>query len=115
MRLPDSFAPLFRNYRWETIDDRKHSELIVKTTLAYGSWDQIRWLFQHYGKDEIGTIFRRDYYGMRSLPESTRRLWELLFIPEEERENEPRGPSRWRGRREVPSTQTSLTRHRQTD
>ncbi|MGE5575804.1 MAG: DUF6922 domain-containing protein [Syntrophothermus sp.] len=112
MKLPNSFARLFRSYNFEELDDERQSKLIVKTVLAYGEWEEILWLFRHYGREKIGEIFLEDYYGLRTLPESARRLWELLFVPETSphwptRRNLPTvqedSAAKWRGRRIPPS------------
>ncbi len=100
MNLPNSFSNLFNNYEFETIDDDKHAALIVKTVLAQGGWDQIMWLFKRYGKRKVGEVFLEDYYGLRTLPESTRRLWEMLFVDESEWQDS-HNDSRWQRRRLV--------------
>ncbi len=107
MKLPESFARLFRNYNFEELDDEKHSKLIVKTVLSYGEWEQILWLFRRYGREKIREIFLEDYYGLCTLPEATRALWELLFVtatpdqlrPPRSHLSTPRkGPAaKWRG------------------
>mgnify|MGYP005838805053 CR=1 FL=1 len=98
MKLPASIAALFKNYVTETIDTEKNSKMIIKTVLAYGTWEQIMWLFDHYGVEKVRAIFLEDYYGLRTLPETTRRLWELIFV-----ETPPvQDPlARWRCRRVV--------------
>ncbi len=101
MKLPDSLSSLFKNYVFESIDDEKHSALVIKTVLSRGSWEQIMWLFQHYGREEVGEVFLDDYYGLRTFPESTRRLWELLFVEQPTRDGSD-GASRWRCRRLTP-------------
>jgi hypothetical protein len=98
MNLPGSFADLFKNYVFPTIDDQKHAALVIKTVLSRGSWEQIMWLFSRYGKQRIGEVFLEDYSGLRTLPESTRRLWELLFVEESEWQGAG-DKSRWQCRR----------------
>lgn len=80
MKLPAFMTGLFKNYAPESIDTEKHFKMIIKTVLSYGTWDQIIWLFDHYGVEKVKTVFIEDYYGLRTLPESTRRLWELVFV-----------------------------------
>jgi len=80
MKLPHFFRTLFRNYVFDTIDTENHFKFIIKTTLARGSWEQILWLFEYYGKEKVSEVFLEDYYGLRSMPESTRKLWELIFV-----------------------------------
>lgn len=103
MKLPDSFAGLFRNYIFETIDDERHHKLIIKTVLAHGTWEQIMWLFRHYGREKVKAVFLDDYHGLRTLPDVTLKLWELLFadkpLPED---GDP--AAKWRCRRIVASS-----------
>lgn len=106
MKLPDFLAGLFRNYVFTSLDDEQHCELVVKTVLAYGEWEQILWLFRRYGRARVGEIFLKDYYGLRSLPEATLRLWELVFVPHPPPEGGRDPVARWRGRRRVPVSLT---------
>lgn len=106
MRLPDFFTDLFRNYDFDTIDDEKHYKMIIKTVLSRGTLEQITWLFQHYGKGKVREVFREDYYGLRTLPEATRSLWELAFIEKPLQEDNSRA-SRWRWRR-LSRTETGI-------
>ncbi len=100
MRLPDSLAGLFRNYGFDALDDERHRGLIVRTVLARGTWEQILWLFRRYGRDGVREVFVEDYYGPRTLPDATRRLWELMFI-EQPPPDDPHPAARWRCRRAV--------------
>ncbi|NPV72066.1 MAG: hypothetical protein HPY55_15780 [Firmicutes bacterium] len=109
MKLPDSFSRVFKNYIFETIDDDKHAALVVKTVLSRGSWEQIMWLFRRYGREKVGEVFLEDYHGPRTLPESTRRLWELLFVDEAERQSAG-DRSRWQCRRLAYSSESPATR-----
>ncbi len=108
MKLPDSFADLFRNYSFDKIDTEKHAELVIKTVLTRGSWEQVLWIFDYYGKEKIKQVFLKDFYGLRELPEPVVNLWGLLFLDEEEywqerkkRESE-NCAERWRQRRMPP-------------
>jgi len=98
MKLPKDLICLFSNYDIRTLDLEHHAPLIIKTVLARGSWEQVFWLFKYFGYNKVQEIFRDDYYGLRSLPEPTLRLWELVFIdaplPQEEITK-----NRWRCRR----------------
>ncbi|MCL5934997.1 MAG: hypothetical protein M1543_00625 [Firmicutes bacterium] len=104
MKLPPSFRPLFRNYNFDTIDPEKHFKFIIKTTLTQGSWEQILWLFKHYSKEKVGEAFLEDYYGLRSMPESTRKLWELLFVEKPGAEKDASPVEKWRCRRKSGGT-----------
>lgn len=98
MKLPAFIAPLFKNYIVETIDTEKHFKMIIKTVLAYGTWEQIMWLFDHYRVEKVRSVFLQDYYGLRTLPETTRRLWELVFVETPTAEDPL---AKWRCRRGV--------------
>ena len=113
MNLPESFAGLFKNYIFETLDDDRHAALVIKTVLSRGSWEQIMWLFKRYGREKVGEVFLDDYNGLRTLPESTRRLWELLFVDEADRQGAA-DESRWRCRRLARSLQSRCSRTTQT-
>jgi hypothetical protein len=110
MKLPDSFERLFRNYNFCKIDTEKHERMIIKTTLVLGTWEQILWLFEFYGKDKIGNVFCEDINGLRELPEPVVNLWELLFLDEHQNANELEGRGaesklkKWSCRRRVPVT-----------
>lgn len=98
MRLPESLADLFKNYAFETLDDQRHRKLIIKRVLTDGDWDQIMWLFKHYGRATVKAVFLDDYYGLQTLPGSVRSLWETLFVsrPVSEEDDEL---AKWRCRR----------------
>ena len=99
------FTPIFRNYQIDTIDPEKHIDLIVKTTLVHGTWPQILWLFEYYGADRLGKVFRDDFYGIRELPEPVVNLWGLLFLSDSdywmERKTRESGTRIVRGRRSI--------------
>lgn len=80
MKLPDFLAPLFHNYVFDAIDGQKSYKFVIKTVLTYGNWEQIEWLFDYYGYKRVGEVFGEDYYGLRTLPASSRKLWEIAFI-----------------------------------
>lgn len=116
MRLPDSLAHLFKNYVFDTLDDQRHAGLVIRTVLAYGQWEEILWLFRHYGREKVKEVFLNDYCGVRSLPEATLSLWETLFVPESlvpveggRRDVLPPAAEKWRLRR-FPTT-LKRTRH----
>ena len=107
MNLPAQMEHLFANYQAGAVDPDKHPGLVIRTVLARGTWDQVKWLFRYYGKDAVGEAFRKDYYGLRTLPKPTLRLWETLFIEHVERTSDPL--DRWRCRRRP------VTRHADED
>ena len=80
MKLPDSLAHLFHNYVFEAIDGQKSYKFVIKTVLTYGDWEQIEWLFDCYGAERVGDVFKEDYYGLQTLPAPSRKLWEIAFV-----------------------------------
>lgn len=80
MKLPDLLAPLFHNYSFGAIDGQKSYKFVIKTVLANGNWEQIKWLFDCYGAERVGEVFKEDYYGLQTLPAPSRKLWEIAFI-----------------------------------
>ncbi len=102
MMLPESFRQLFRNYRFDLLNPDAAAELVIRTVLAYGTWEQIEWIFRYYGRDTVREVFLDDLHGRRELPEPTRRLWALAFL-----DNVPTADTdpvaRWRCRRQVPA------------
>jgi len=101
--LPESFRPLFHNYIFESIDPATCAEMIICTALSRGSWEQVEWLFDQFGTAKVREVFRRDYYGLQSLPEPTRNLWQLIFV-ENPPPPDPDPLAKWRCRRRVPAT-----------
>lgn len=99
MRLPDFLAPLFHNYVFGAIDGQKSYKFVIKTVLTYGNWEQIEWLFDCYGAERVGEVFREDYYGLRTLPAPSRKLWEVAFIKNplsNTKGTRPKSSSSWR-------------------
>jgi hypothetical protein len=107
--LPESFRPLFRNYRFETLDPDAAAELVIRTTLAYGAWEQVEWLFEYYERQRVGEVFLNDFHGRRELPEPARHLWALAFL--DELPPEDTDPlARWRCRRQAPAWRADRVR-----
>jgi hypothetical protein len=105
MGIPEMLAPLFKNYDTPAMDLKRSAELIVLTVLARGTLEQISFLFTLYSQEEIKTIFRHDFFGLRTLPAPTVSLWGLLFLDETERQEYTRwyqNPAqRWAPRRKI--------------
>lgn len=80
--LPDDVARLFHRYRWEALDVRQHSRIIIPTVLHWGSWKDVRWLFVTYGWDAIQDWIGRDATTLRSLPESVQVFWTIVLLGE---------------------------------
>lgn len=58
-KIPDSFRPLLWSLRWEGLDPWEDREDIIMAAFNEGRIEQIRWVIETYGKDEIRSIFSR--------------------------------------------------------
>lgn len=70
------------DYHFEGMDAHRAAGLVIRTALAYGTWEQVEWLFDYYGWDQVREVFLTDYRGCRELPAPTRRLWAWVFLGE---------------------------------
>lgn len=75
--IPNSTAPFFQEYRFESLDAANHAALIIERLLAYGDRSEIRWLFDTYGADAIRGWLELD--GERLLRRRRYELWRVLF------------------------------------
>jgi hypothetical protein len=92
--LPSALKRLFHNYRPETIDLERHSELVIMTVATHGEWHDLVWMVQHYGLERIGEVVAADIAGAKELPYEVAnfwsvRLWGKLLTP-------PTELARWR-------------------
>lgn len=81
MSLPPAIAELLWSYDPSRIDPDVDIEVVVAAVLRLGSWDQIKWLFSHYGRSRVVSVIEEDYFGCRSLPVSIRAFWGKVFWP----------------------------------
>ena len=77
--LWDLVAPLFHNYRFERVDLKRHTELVIMQVLRHGAWDQVTALFRFYGRPLVQGVIWKDFSGVRSLPVSERMFWGAVF------------------------------------
>jgi len=77
--IPSSLARLFQEYDFESMDDNLHANTIIERTLEMGIWEELHWLFHHYGLIRIIEYIQR--YGHRRLSKITFNYWcKLLEI-----------------------------------
>ena len=50
LSLPISLQPYFQEYDLAALRLRRDANLIIQRTLEFGTWDEIRWLFQVYSR-----------------------------------------------------------------
>jgi predicted XRE-type DNA-binding protein len=101
MNLPVDIADLVWNYDTRSLDPQQSSEVVVRSVLRLGSWDQIMWTFSFYGRDTVRQIIERDYFGARSLPVSVRVFWGNVFWPDSPPPEIADPMERWRPTRSV--------------
>jgi hypothetical protein len=75
--IPRSLTPCFQEYDIEQLDPARHGELIIERTLAYGDRQELRWLFERYGRATIAEWVQR--LGIRRLPWRRYNLWCVLL------------------------------------
>jgi len=75
--IPPSLQSYFKEYNLAELSLRRDTNLIIQRTLEYGTWDEIRWLFQVYSRKRIQQYLRK--YGERSLQPVTFNYWRKLL------------------------------------
>ena len=75
--IPTSLKPFFQEYDLKELHLRRHADLIIQRTLEFGNWDEIRWLFQAYGRIRIRRFIRE--HGERWLSPVTFNYWRKLL------------------------------------
>ena len=79
--IPSSLARLFHEYDFARMDVRQHANIIIERTLEMGTWEELRWLFHHYGIQQITEYLQQ--FGNRRLSKMTFNYWiKLLQIKE---------------------------------
>ncbi|MBD3287949.1 hypothetical protein GF337_04025 [candidate division KSB1 bacterium] len=78
---PTSLSRLFQEYDFERMDVRQHANIIIERTLEMGNWEELHWLFHHYGIQRITEYLKQ--LGSRRLSKMTFNYWiKLLQIKE---------------------------------
>ena len=77
VQIPPSSAPFFQEYTFDKLDPVIHRDLIIERLLAYGNREEIRWLYQTYGRDQLYAWVNEN--GARLLPRLRYNLWCVLF------------------------------------
>lgn len=110
MMLPPGLRELFHNVDPDSVDPDRDADLVIRTVLGSGTWEQVLWLFRRYGAERVREVVQADVEGVRTLPEPTRALWTLVLLKDRHvsggaalNDDAPEDPAdRWRGRRRVP-------------
>ncbi|MHB8296744.1 MAG: DUF6922 domain-containing protein [Acidimicrobiales bacterium] len=101
MSLPPEIADLLWNYDARSLDPEVSVEVVVLAVLRLGTWEQILWLFGHYGQDRVRGVIAKDCFGTRSLPVSVRAFWANVFWPDAPPPEIEDPMQRWRPTRRV--------------
>lgn len=74
-------APLLWDVDLETLDPERHKDFIIKRILELGRPREVRWLIEHYNREDIIEVVKNT----RDLDRKTANFWALHFgIPQEE-------------------------------
>ena len=75
--LPQSSQWLFPEYEFARMNPDKYAGVIMERILNRGSWMEIRWLLDTYGKREIAKWVRT--YGYRRLDKRAFNYWRNML------------------------------------
>lgn len=76
-RIPAGLKPYFQEYDTAQLDLTRDANLIILRTLEFGTWDEIRWLFETYHRKRISLFLRE--HGERWLKPVTFNYWRKLL------------------------------------
>ncbi|MDO8754597.1 MAG: hypothetical protein Q7J80_11935 [Anaerolineales bacterium] len=78
-KIPAGLKPYFQEYDTAQLDFTRDANLIIQRVLEFGTWDEIRWLFETYRSKRIRLFLRE--HGERWLKPVTFHYWcKLLNI-----------------------------------
>ena len=75
--IPHTLQPAFQEYDLEQLDPGKHQFSVIERTLAHGQREEIRWLFQQYGRSSIADWVLEA--GWRLLPRRRLLFWAAYY------------------------------------
>ncbi len=75
--IPDRLKPHFQEYDLEQLDLTRDANLVIQRVLEFGTWDEIRWLFQQYGAKRIRLFVCK--HGERWLKPVSFNYWRKLL------------------------------------
>ncbi len=52
-QIPRTLAPFFQEYTFDKLDAERDAELVIERTLAWGNREELRWLFDCYGREQV--------------------------------------------------------------
>ncbi|MCI0476351.1 MAG: hypothetical protein L0Y55_08890 [Anaerolineales bacterium] len=82
--IPVSLRPFFQEYVLEKLDLRDSAFVIMERALAWGTINELRWLFALYGAARLKEFVQK--YGARLLPRWRYKFWIVYFdLPDRRR------------------------------
>jgi len=72
-QIPAALKPYFQEYDIARLDVTRDANLIIQRVLEFGTWEEIRWLFEMYRSKRIRLYLRK--YGERGLKPVTFNYW----------------------------------------
>ena len=76
-QIPSGLKPYFQEYDIARLDITRDANLIIQRVLEFGTWDEIRWLFEIYRSKRIRLFLRER--GERLLKPVTFNYWRKLL------------------------------------
>ena len=76
-KIPAGLKPYFQEYDTAQLDFTRDANLIIQRVLEFGTWDEIRWLFETYRSKRIRLFLRE--HGERWLKPVTFNYWRKLM------------------------------------
>jgi uncharacterized protein DUF6922 len=76
-QIPRGLKPYFQEYDITRLDIIRDANLIIQRALEFGTWDEIRWLFETYRSKRIRLFLRER--GERLLKPVTFNYWRKLL------------------------------------
>ncbi|GAB4481365.1 MAG: hypothetical protein OHK0031_03190 [Anaerolineales bacterium] len=77
MQIPSHLQPFFEEYDTAQLESARDANLVMQRTLEFGTWEEIRWLFDLYGVRKIRAFLRA--HGQRLLKPATFNYWRRLL------------------------------------
>jgi len=75
--IPESFARLFQEYDFKSMNVDVHANTIIERTLEFGTWEELHLVFHHYGVQRIIEYLKQ--FGDRRLTKITFHYWRKLL------------------------------------
>jgi uncharacterized protein DUF6922 len=76
-QIPRGLKPYFQEYDVKRLDIVRDANLIIQRVLEFGTWEEIRWLFETYRSKRIRLFLRQ--HGERWLKPVTFTYWRKLL------------------------------------